>query len=75
MSAADSLPDDVETPPRLLHIRDAELARARAHLSSAETLIAHLKLTIEKTRRELYGQRSERKTQLLNQMERELDEL
>src|SRR2546429_2585066 len=55
MSAADSLPDDVETLQRLLRTRDAELARATAHVSSAEALIAHLKLTIEKMRRELYG--------------------
>ena len=46
-----------------------------AHVSSAEALIAHLKLTIEKMRRELYGQRSERKAQLLDQMELELEEL
>jgi transposase len=75
MSAADSLPDDVETLQRLLRTRDAELARATAHVSSAEALIAHLKLTIEKMRRELYGQRSERKAQLLDQMELELEEL
>jgi transposase len=75
MSADDSLPDDVETLQRLLRTRDAELARAAAHVSSAETLIAHLKLAIEKMRRELYGQRSERKARLLDQMELELEEL
>src|SRR2546429_2394820 len=75
MSAADSLPDDVETLQRLLRTRDAELARATAHVSSAEALITHLKLTIEKMRCELYGQRSERKAQLLDQMELELEEL
>jgi hypothetical protein len=64
-SADDSLPDDVETLQRLLRSRDAELARARAHVSSAETLIAHL----------FYGQRSERKARLLDQMELELEEL
>ena len=34
-----------------------------------------LKLQIEKLRRELYGQRSERKARLLDQMELELEEL
>ena len=75
MSADDSLPDDVETLKRLLLARDAELARARAEASSAEALISHLRLTIEKMRRELYGQRSERKARLLDQMELELEEL
>ena len=75
MSADDSLPDDVETLKRLLLVRDAELARVRAEASSAEALISHLRLTIEKMRRELYGQRSERKARLLNQMELELEEL
>src|SRR5260370_20285529 len=35
-------------------------ASAQADLSSSEALIAHLKLAIEKLRRELYGTRSER---------------
>ena len=75
MSANDSLPDDVETLKRLLRARDADLARARAEASSAEALIAHLRLTIEKMRREIYGPRSERKARLLEQMELELEEL
>lgn len=75
MIADDSLPDDVETLKRLLLARDGELARARAEASSAEALISHLRLTIEKMRRELYGQRSERKAHLLDQMELELEEL
>jgi transposase len=75
MSANDSLPDDVEMLKNLLRARDAELARARAEASSAEALIAHLRLAIEKMRRELYGQRSEHKARLLDQMELELEEL
>ena len=39
---------------------EAVAARAQADLSSTEALIAHLKLAIEKLRRELYGSRSER---------------
>jgi Transposase C of IS166 homeodomain len=75
MSADDSLPDDVEALKNLLRARDAELARARAEASSAEALIAHLRLAIEKMRRELYGRRTERKARLLDQMELELKEL
>ena len=75
MSAADSLPDDVEALKSLLRERDAELVQARAAASGATALIAHLQLAIEKLRRELYGVRSERKARLLEQMEFELEEL
>lgn len=75
MGGDDSLPDDVEVLKNLLRARDAELARVRAEASSAEALIAHLRLAIEKMRRELYGQRAERKARLLDQMELELEEL
>ncbi len=75
MSAADSLPDDVEALKSLLRERDAELLQARAAASGATALIAHLQLAIEKLRRELYGVRSERKARLLEQMELELEEL
>ena len=53
----------------------AEAANAQADLTSSEALIAHLKLAIEKLRRELYGTRSERKARLLDQMELKLEEL
>ena len=75
MSADDSLPDDVETLKHLLLGRNAELARARAEASSATALIAHLRLTIEKMRREIYGPRSERTARLLDQLELQLEEL
>jgi transposase len=75
MSANDSLPDDVETLKRLLLARDAELAQARAEASSAEALIAHMRLTIEKLKREIFGARNERKARLLDQMELQLEEL
>ena len=38
-------------------------------------MIAHLKLQIERLRRELYGQRSERTARLIDQMELQLEEL
>jgi transposase len=75
MSTTDSLPDNIEALQQLVRERDAELARARAEVSSAEALIAHLRLSIEKMRRELYGPRSERKARLLDQLELQLEEL
>jgi transposase len=56
-------------------VAKAEAANAQAELSSSEALIAHLKLAIEKLRRELYGTRSERKARLLDQMELQLEKL
>jgi transposase len=75
MSATDSLPDDVETLKRLLLARDAELAQARAEASSVEALVVHLRLTIEKLKRDLFGARNERKARLIDQMELQLEEL
>ena len=85
----DNLPDDLESLKRLLAVEraaridaetkaasaEAAAARATAHVSSAEALIAHFKLAIEKMRRELYGSRSERRRKLLDQMELELEDL
>ena len=53
---------------------EAEAARALAEASNAAAIIAALKLQIEKLRRELYGQRSERKARLLEQLELQLEE-
>ncbi|MCA6105030.1 IS66 family transposase [Bradyrhizobium australafricanum] len=53
----------------------ADAASARAELSDNEALIAHLELRIEKLKRELHGQRSERSARLLEQLELELEEL
>jgi transposase len=75
MSTNDSLPDDVATLQQLLLARNAELAQARAEASSAEALIAYLRLTIEKLKRSLFGARNERKARLLDQMELQLEEL
>jgi len=54
---------------------EAVAARALAVNSSTDALIAHLKLQIEKLRRELYGSRSERKARLLDQLEMQLEDL
>src|SRR4051794_21007054 len=53
----------------------AQAANARAKLSDNEALIAHLELRIEKLKRELYGQRSERTARLVEQLELELEDL
>ena len=75
MNTDDSLPNDIELLKRLVRTRDMELAQARAEASSAEALIAHLRLTIEKLKRDLFGPRNERKARLLDQMELQLEEL
>jgi len=53
----------------------AEAAKAQADRSSHEALIAYFKLEIEKLRRQIYGQRSERAARLLDQMELQLEEV
>jgi transposase len=89
MSTHDSLPDDIETLKQLLLVRDAEVAQARAEAanaqaeaanaraeaSSAEALITHMRLEIEKLKRDLFGTRNERKARLVDQMELQLEEL
>ncbi|WP_158812122.1 IS66 family transposase [Beijerinckia sp. L45] len=77
-----SEPDDIESLKRLLVAEraarleaEAKATLAIAQVSGAEALIAHLKLAIEKMRRELYGSRSERGHKLLDQMEFELEDL
>lgn len=54
---------------------EADAAAAKAKVSSAEALIAHMKLQIAKLRREFYGTRSERTARLIDQMELQLEEL
>jgi transposase len=54
---------------------EADLTHAQATGSSAEALIARLRLEIEKLRRTLYGVRSERKERLLDQLEMQLEDV
>jgi transposase len=81
-NAPDSLPDDIATLKAALAAAqsalidaEAKAARATANMSSAEALIAHQKLVIEKLKRELYGSRSEKSRKLLDQMELVLEEM
>src|ERR1700747_372692 len=53
----------------------ADAANTRAELSDNEAVMRHLELGIEKLKRKLYGQRSERTARLLEQLELELEEL
>ena len=69
MTSVNALPDDVASLKRLLLARDEELAMARGHVATAaaeaaglrakasddQALIVHLKLQIEKLRRERFG--------------------
>ncbi len=75
MTARESLPTDLAAAHAMILAERAarieaegRAARIVAENSNREALIAHLKLQIEKLRRELYGHRSERKARLLDQM-------
>src|SRR5579859_3849303 len=79
---AESLPSDLAAAHAMILAEragrleaEAVAARAQAVNSNTEALIAHLKLEIEKLRRELYGNSSERKARLLAQMELQLEDL
>ncbi|MCP2223673.1 hypothetical protein M2226_009639 [Bradyrhizobium elkanii] len=81
-SKPDDLPSDLASALAALQAeREARLraeamaASAQAELSDSEALVAHLELRIEKLKRELYGQRSERTARLLEQLELELEDL
>ena len=78
----ESLPSDLAAAHAMIRAEraarlqaEAVAARAQAETSSTQALIAHLKLQIEKLRRELYGRSSERKARLLEQMELQLEDL
>jgi hypothetical protein len=78
----DMIPDDIDALKAALIAERAEriaaqavAAAVQAKLSEDQALIAHLKLQVEKLRRAIYGQRSERSVRLLDQMELQLEEL
>jgi transposase len=74
-AVADALPDDIDALKAALADERAAHATTKAERADDQALIAHMKLAIEKLRRELYGQRSERGERLLDQMELQLEEL
>ena len=81
-SAFDPLPSDLAAAHAMILAERAARVEAEAVAACAQAvnvstgaLIAHLKLEIEKLRRELYGSSSERKARLLEQLELQLEDL
>jgi transposase len=81
-TARDTLPDDIGALKAVLIIERekalevaAELAVARARASRDMALIAHQKLRIARLERQLYGQRSERSSRLIDQLALAFEEL
>ncbi len=66
---------EIEALRTALAAAEAELAVARAKASDDQAQIAHLKLTIAKLQRQLYGPHAERTRRLLDQLELQLEEL
>jgi Transposase C of IS166 homeodomain len=80
--ARDALPDDITTLKEALASERAkaldiaaELAVARAKASEDSALIAQQKLRIAKLERQVYGQRSERSSRLIDQLALTFEEL
>jgi transposase len=81
-SARDTLPDDIGALKAALIIERAnalevaaDLAVARARASQDMALIAHQKLRIARLERQLYGQRSEHSSRLIDQLALGFEEL
>jgi len=81
-TARDALPDDIATLKEALATERAkaldiaaELAVARAKASEDSALIAQQKLRIAKLERQIYGQRSERSSRLIDQLALTFEEL
>src|ERR1700712_5635985 len=77
-----ALPDDIDALRTALTIerarlqdKTAELAVARAKASADLAMIAHQKLRIANLERQLYGPRSERSSQLIDQLALQFEEL
>jgi transposase len=85
VTTSESLPTDLAAAHAMILAERAARLQAEAVAASAkaeaadakaaEALISYLKLEIEKLRRQIYGNRSERKARLLEQMELQLEEL
>ena len=80
--ARDALPDDITTLKEALASERAkaldiaaELAVALAKASEDSALIAQQKLQIAKLQRQIYGQRSERSSRLIDQLALTFEEL
>ncbi len=78
----DAVPDDLAALKKALAVERAkgfeiaaELAVARAKASEDEALIAQQKLQIAKLKHQIYGQRSERSSRLIEQLALTFEEL
>lgn len=74
-TAGEDLPDDIEAMKALYLAERAARIAAEASAAGAEAMVAHLKLTIAKLRRERFGRASERGAHLIEQLEFELADL
>jgi transposase len=72
VTGPESLPSDLAAAHAMIIAERKERIAAE---TDRDALIAYLKLEIEKLRRQIYGQRSERRARLLDQMELQLEEL
>lgn len=71
----ETLPDDVEALKAALATERAARREFEARASSAEAMVAHLKLLIAKMKRDRFGASAERGRRLLDQLEMRLEEL
>ena len=78
----EAVPDDIDALKEALAVERAkaleiaaELAVARAKASEDDALIAQQKLRIAKLERQIYGQRSERSSRLIDQLALTFEEL
>jgi len=72
---ADILPEGVDALKTALVAERSARREAEARASGAEAMVAHLKLVIAKLKRERFGPSAERGSQLLDQLELQLEEL
>jgi transposase len=73
-TSPDILSDDIETLRAALAAAHAARLEAEARATGAEAIVAHLKLLIDKLKRDRFGQSAERARQL-DQLELQLEEL
>ena len=71
----ETLPDDIDTLKAALMAERAARREFEARASSAEAMVAHLKLLIAKMKRDRFGASAERGRRLLDQLEMQLEEL
>lgn len=74
MSAADSLPNDIETLKAMVLAAETRARNAEAEVRARELLIEQMKYTIAKLKHEQFGQSSERSA-VLEQLELQLADL